>query len=138
MENARNPTDIREMLIEDIHGKLTSAAEDARKGRPRPAILKKDAADVLWTWGAGHGFLTEEDREMLYGNRFKVGGKGEYKEGIFPEDAEARCRKIIDFDDVEKEVVKRVSNVLNRALAVITSRADRMAVKRIFDEIPRV
>lgn len=138
MENARNPTDIRELLIEDIHGKLTSAAEDARKGRPRPAILNKDAADVLWTWGAGHGFLTEEDRVKLYGERFKVGGKGEYREGIFPERAEAECRKIIDYDDVEAEVVKRVSNVLNRALTKINSKEDRMAVKQIIDEIPRV
>ena len=134
-ENARNPT--RELLLEDIHGKLTSAEEYARKGKPRQALLQKDAADVLWLFGVGHGFLEEEDRVRFYGDRHLRGGKETHTPGIFPEEMEAKCRKIVDFDDVGQEVVRRVSNILNRALAVISSREDRMAVKKIFDEIPR-
>lgn len=134
-ENARNPT--RELLLEDIHGKLTSAEEYARKGKPRQALLQKDAADVLWLFGVGHGFLEEEDRVRFYGDRHLRGGKETHIPGIFPDEMEAKCRKIVDFDDVGQEVVRRVSNILDRALTVISSREDRMAVKKIFDDIPR-
>ncbi|MBP3295008.1 MAG: hypothetical protein J6M27_00395, partial [Lachnospiraceae bacterium] len=84
------------------------------------------------------GLLDEGDRITFYGDRHLKGGKEEYTPGIFPEDMEAKCRKNVDYDDVEQEVIRRVSNILDRALVVIESRSDRMTVKKIFDEIPRV
>lgn len=134
-ENARNPT--REMLLEDIHGKLTSAAELGRQGKARRALLQKDAADTLWLFGARHGFLTEEDRVRFYGDRHLIGGKDIHVPGIFPEELEAKCRKVVDFEEVGQEVVRRVSNILDRALKVIKSRDDLAAVRKVFEDIPR-
>ena len=138
--NARNPTQrltVREALKQDITDHLQKALKNASKKNYRAAILDKDQADTLFIWGIRRGLLEESDRITFYGDRHLKGGKDEYVPGIFPEEIEAKCRKVVDYDDVETEVIKRVSNILNRALVVITSRADRMAVKRIFDEIPR-
>ena len=138
--NARNPTQrltVREALKQDITDHLQKALKNASKKNYRAAILDKDQADTLFVWGIRRGILEESDRITFYGDRHLKGGKDEYVPGIFPEEIEAKCRKAVDYDDVETEVIKRVSNILNRALVVITSRADRMAVKRIFDEIPR-
>ena len=138
--NARNPTQrltVREALKQDITDHLQKALKNASKKNYRAAILDKDQADTLFVWGIRRGILEESDRITFYGDRHLKGGKDEYVPGIFPEEIEAKCRKVVDYDDVETEVIKRVSNILNRALVVITSRADRMAVKRIFDEIPR-
>ena len=138
--NARNPTQrltVREALKQDITDHLQKALKNASKKNYRAAILDKDQADTLFVWGIRRGLLEENDRITFYGDRHLKGGKDEYVPGIFPEEIEAKCRKAVDYDDVETEVIKRVSNILNRALVVITSRADRMAVKRIFDEIPR-
>lgn len=138
--NARNPTQrltVREALKQDITDHLQKALKNASKKNYRAAILDKDQADTLFVWGIRRGLLEESDRITFYGDRHLKGGKDEYVPGIFPEEIEAKCRKAVDYDDVETEVIKRVSNILNRALVVITSRADRMAVKRIFDEIPR-
>lgn len=138
--NARNPTQrltVREALKQDITDHLQKALKNASKKNYRAAILDKDQADTLFVWGIRRGLLEESDRITFYGDRHLKGGKDEYVPGIFPEEIEAKCRKVVDYDDVETEVIKRVSNILNRALVVITSRADRMAVKRIFDEIPR-
>ena len=138
--NARNPTQrftVREALKQDITDHLQKALKNASKKNYRAAILDKDQADTLFVWGIRRGLLEESDRITFYGDRHLKGGKDEYTPGIFPEEIEAKCRKVVDYDDVETEVIKRVSNILNRALVVITSRADRMAVKRIFDEIPR-
>ena len=138
--NARNPTQrltVREALKQDITDHLQKALKNASKKNYRAAILDKDQADTLFVWGIRRGLLEESDRITFYGDRHLKGGKDEYAPGIFPEEIEAKCRKVVDYDDVETEVIKRVSNILNRALVVITSRADRMAVKRIFDEIPR-
>lgn len=139
--NARNPTQrltVREALKQDITDHLQKALEDASDKKYRPAILRKDQADTLFNWGIRRGLLDENDRIAFYGDRHLKGGKEEYTLGIFPEELEAKCRKIIDYDDVEAEVVRRAGNILDRALVVIQSREDRMAVKRIFDEIPRV
>ena len=139
--NARNPPrrlTVREALKQDITDHLQKALEDASNKKYRPAILRKDQADILFNWGIRRGLLDENDRIVFYGDRHLKGGKEEYTPGIFPEELEAKCRKIIDYDDVEAEVVRRAGNILDRALVVIQSREDRMAVKRIFDEIPRV
>lgn len=141
MENARNPTHrltVREALKQDITDHMQKALSNATKKKYQAAILEKDTADTLFVWGIRRGLLDENDRVDLYGNRHLLGGKEEYTPGIFPEDMEAKCRKAVDYDLVETEVIRRTGNMLNRALAAITSRADRMAVKRIFDEIPRV
>lgn len=141
MDGARNPTPrltVREALKQDITDLMQKALNNATNKRYRPAVLCKDQADALFEWGIRRGLLDEEDRILFYGDRHLKGGKEEYTPGIFPEDMEAKCRKITDFDDVETEVIRRVGNILDRALAVISSRDDRMAVKRIFDEIPRV
>lgn len=139
--NARNPPQsltVREALKQDITDHLQKALEDASNKKYRPAILRKDQADILFNWGIRRGLLDENDRIVFYGDRHLKGGKEEYTPGIFPEELEAKCRKIIDYDDVEAEVARRAGNILDRALVVIQSREDRMAVKRIFDEIPRV
>lgn len=139
--NARNPPQsltVREALKQDITDHLQKALEDASNKKYRPAILRKDQADILFNWGIRRGLLDEDDRIVFYGDRHLKGGKEEYTPGIFPEELEAKCRKIIDYDDVEAEVARRAGNILDRALVVIQSREDRMAVKRIFDEIPRV
>ena len=140
-ENARNPTHrltVREALKQDITDHLQKALENATKKNYRPAILEKDTADNLFVWGIRRGLLNEDDRVVFYGDRHLKGGKEEYTPGIFPEELEAKCRKIIDFDDVEKEVITRVGNILNLALGKIGSREERMAIKKMFDEIPRV
>lgn len=139
--NARNPTQrltVREALKQDITDHLQKALKNASKKNYHAAVLEKEQADTLFVWGLRRGILDENDRIVFYGDRHMKGGKEEYVKGIFPEDMEAKCRAAVDYDEVETEVIKRVSNILNRALVVITSRADRMAVKRIFDEIPRV
>ncbi len=140
-QTARNPTQrltVREALKRDITELLEKATKNAMDKKYRPAILFKDQADTLFTWGIRRGLLDENDRIVFYGDRHLKGGKEEYTPGIFPEELEAKCRKIIDYDDVEAEGVRRAGNILDRALVVIQSREDRMAVKRIFDEIPRV
>lgn len=140
-QTARNQTQrltVREALKQDITDHLQKALEDASDKKYRQAILRKDQADTLFNWGIRRGLLDENDRIVFYGDRHLKGGKEEYTQGIFPEELEAKCRKIIDYDDVEAEVVRRAGNILDRALVVIQSREDRMAVKRIFDEIPRV
>lgn len=140
-QTARNPTQrltVREALKRDITELLEKATKNAMDKKYRPAILFKDQADTLFTWGIRRGLLDENDRIVFYGDRHLKGGKEEYTPGIFPEELEAKCRKIIDYDDVEVEGVRRAGNILDRALVVIQSREDRMAVKRIFDEIPRV
>lgn len=140
-QTARNPTQrltVREALKRDITELLEKATKNAMDKKYRPAILFKDQADTLFTWGIRRGLLDENDRIVFYGDRHLKGGKEEYTQGIFPEELEAKCRKIIDYDDVGAEEVRRVGNILDRALVVIQSREDRMAVKRIFDEIPRV
>ena len=139
--NARNPTQrltVREALKRDITELLEKATKNATDKKYRPAILFKDQADTLFTWGIRRGLLNEDDCIVIYGDRHLKGGKEEYTPGIFPEDLEAKCRKIIDYDDVEVEVIRRSGNILDRALAVIRSREDRMAVKRVFDDISRV
>ena len=139
--NARNPPQrmtVREALKQDITDLMQKALNDATKKKYRPALLHKDQADTLFEWGIRRGLLSEEDRTAIYGDRHLKGGKEEYQPGIFPEELEAKCRKIIDFDDVETEVIRRTGNILDRALVVIKSREDRNAVKGIFDEIPRV
>ena len=139
--NARNPPPrltVREALKQDITDYLQKALEDASNKKYRSAILRKDQADILFNWGIRRGLLDENDRIVFYGDRHLKGGKEEYTPGIFPEELEAKCRKIIDYDDIEAEVARRAGNILDRALVVIQSREDRMAVKRIFDEIPRV
>lgn len=140
-QNVRNPTQrftVREALKQDITDHLQKALKNASKKNYHAAVLEKEQADTLFVWGLRRGILDENDRIVFYGDRHMKGGKEEYVKGIFPEDMEAKCREAVDYDEVETEVIKRVSNILNRALVVITSRADRMAVKRIFDEIPRV
>lgn len=140
-QTARNPTQrltVREALKQDITDLMQKALNDATNKKYRPAILFKDQADTLFTWGIQRGLLNEDDRIVFYGDRHLKGGKEEYTLGIFPEELEAKCRKIIDYDDVEAEAKRRAGNILDRALVVIKSREDRMAVKRIFDEIPRV
>lgn len=140
-QNSRNPTrrfTVREALKQDITDHMQKALKNATNKKYRPAILEKDQADNLFVWGIRRGLLDENDRITFYGDRHLKSGKEEYTPGIFPEEMEAKCRKIVEYDDVEVEVIRRVENILNRALAVITSREDRMAVKRIFDEIPRV
>lgn len=140
-KNARNPTQrltVREALKQDITDHLQKALKNASNKKYRPAILEKDQADSLFVWGIRRGLLDEADRIAFYGDRHLQGGKEEYTPGMFPEELEAKCRKIVDYDDVEREVIRRVGAILDRALVVIASREDRMAVKRIFDEIPRV
>ena len=117
--NARNPPQrltVREALKQDI----------------------KDQADALFEWGIRRGLLGEEDRIHFYGDRHLKGGKEEYTPGIFPEEIEAKCRKIIDYDDIEAEVIRRTGNILDRALMVIDSRETRAKIKKVFDDIPRV
>lgn len=140
-QTARNPTQrltVREALKQDITDHMQKALKNATNKKYRPAILEKDQADYLFVWGIRRGLLNESDRITFYGDRHLKGGKEEYTPGIFPEEMEAKCRKIVEYDDVEAEVIRRVGNILDRTLVVITSREDRMAVKRIFDEIPRV
>lgn len=140
-QNVRNPTQrftVREALKQDITDHLQKALKNASKKNYHAAILDKEQADTLFVWGIRRGILDENDRILFYGDRHLKGGKDEYVPGIFPEEMEAKCRAAVDYDEVEMEVIRRVSNILNRALVVITSRADRMAAKRIFDEIPRV
>ena len=139
--NARNPTQrltVREALKQDITDLMQKALDNATNKKYRPAVLCKDQADALFEWGIRRGLLDEEDRIIFYGNRHLKGGKEEYTPGIFPEDLEAKCRKIIDYDDVETEVIRRTGNILDRALMVIDSRETRAKIKKVFDDIPRV
>lgn len=139
--NARNPTQrltVREALKQDITDLMQKALDNATNKKYRPAVLCKDQADALFEWGIRRGLLDEEDRILFYGDRHLKGGKEEYTPGIFPEDLEAKCRKIIDYDDVETEVIRRTGNILDRALMVIDSRETRAKIKKVFDEIPRV
>lgn len=139
--NARNPPQrltVREALKQDITDLMQKALENAINKRYRPAVLCKDQADTLFQWGIRRGLLDEEDRIHFYGDRHLKGGKEEYTPGIFPEDIEAKCRKIIDFDDIEAEVIRRTGNILDRALMVIDSRETRAKVKKVFNDIPRV
>lgn len=141
MENARNPTQrltVREALKQDITDLMQKALNNATNKRYRPAVLCKDQADALFEWGIRRGLLDEEDRILIYGDRHLKGGKEEYTPGIFPEDIEAKCRKIIDYDDVEAEVIRRTGNILDRALMVIESRETREKIRKVFDDIPRV
>lgn len=139
--NARNPTQrltVREALKQDITDLMQKALKNATNKRYRPAVLCKDQADALFEWGIRRGLLDEEDRIHFYGDRHLKGGKEEYTPGIFPEELEAKCRKIIDYDDVEAEVIRRTGNILDRALMVIESRETRARIKKVFDDIPRV
>ena len=139
--NARNPTQrltVREALKQDITDLMQKALDNATNKKYRPAVLCKDQADALFEWGIRRGLLDEEDRILFYGDRHMKGGKEEYTPGIFPEDLEAKCRKIIDYDDVETEVIRRTGNILDRALMVIDSRETRARIKKVFDDIPRV
>lgn len=139
--NARNPPPrltVREALKQDITDLMQKALNNATNKKYRPAVLCKDQADALFEWGIRRGLLDEEDRILFYGNRHLKGGKEEYTPGIFPEDIEAKCRKIIDYDDVEAEVIRRTGNILDRALMVIESRETRAKIKKVFDDIPRV
>lgn len=137
---ARNPPQhltVREALKKDITDHLQKALLNASDKKYRPAILQKEQADTLFLWGLRRGLLDEDDRIAFYGDRHLKGGKEEYTPGIFPEEMEAKCRKVLDFDDVEQEVIRRVANILDRALKVIQSREDLMAVRKVFDEIKR-
>lgn len=139
--NARNPPQrltVREALKQDITDLMQKALNNATNKRYRPAVLCKDQADALFEWGIRRGLLDEEDRIHVYGDRHLKGGKEEYTPGIFPEELEAKCRKIIDYDDVEAEVIRRTGNILDRALMVIESRETRARIKKVFDDIPRV
>ncbi len=138
--NARNPPrlTVREALKQDITDLMQKALENAINKRYRPAVLCKDQADTLFQWGIRRGLLDEEDRIHFYGDRHLKGGKEDYTPGIFPEEIEAKCRKIIDFDDIEAEVIRRNGNLLDRALMVIDSRETRARVKKVFEDIPRV
>lgn len=139
--NARNPPQrltVREALKQDITDLMQKALNNATNKKYRPAVLCKDQADALFEWGIRRGLLDEEDRILFYGNRHLKGGKEEYTPGIFPEDLEAKCRKIIDYDDIEAEVIRRTGNILDRALMVIESRETRARIKKVFDDIPRV
>ena len=139
--NARNPPQrltVREALKQDITDLMQKALNNATNKKNRPAVLCKDEADALFEWGIRRGLLDEEDRIIFYEDRHLKGGKEEYTPGIFPEDLEAKCRKIIDYDDVEAEVIRRTGNILDRALMVIDSRETRARIKKVFDDIPRV
>ena len=139
--NARNPPTrltVREALKQDITDLMQKALNNATNKKYRPAVLCKDQADALFEWGIRRGLLDEEDRIHFYGDRHLKGGKEEYTPGIFPEEIEAKCRKIIDFDDIEAEVIRRFGNMLDRALMVIDSRETREKVKKVFNDIPRV
>ena len=139
--NARNPPQrltVREALKQDITDLMQKALNNATNKKYRPAVLCKDQADALFEWGIRRGLLGEEDRIHFYGDRHLKGGKEEYTPGIFPEDIEAKCRKIIDFDDIEAEVIRRTGNILDRVLMVIDSRETRAKIKKVFDDIPRV
>lgn len=139
--NARNPPQrltVREALKQDITDLMQKALNNATNKKYRPAVLCKDQADALFEWGIRRGLLDEEDRILIYGDRHLKGGKEEYTPGIFPEEIEAKCRKIIDFDDIEAEVIRRTGNILDRALKVIESRETRARIKKVFDDIPRV
>lgn len=139
--NARNPPQrltVREALKKDITDLMQKALINATNKKYRPAVLCKDQADALFEWGIRRGLLDEEDRIHFYGDRHLKGGKEDYTPGIFPEDIEAKCRKIIDYDDIEAEVIRRTGNLLDRALMVIDSRETRAKIKKVFDDIPRV
>lgn len=139
--NARNPPQrltVREALKQDITDLMQKALNNATNKKYRPAVLCKDQADALFEWGIRRGLLDEEDRIHFYGDRHLKGGKEEYTPGIFPEEIEAKCRKIIDYDDIEAEVIRRTGNILNRALMVIDSRETQAKIKKVFDDIPRV
>jgi len=139
--NARNPPQrltVREALKQDITDLMQKALINATNKKYRPAVLCKDQADALFEWGIRRGLLDEEDRIHFYGDRHLKGGKEEYTPGIFPEEIEAKCRKIIDYDDIEAEVIRRTGNILDRALMVIDSRETRAKIKKVFDDIPRV
>lgn len=139
--NARNPPQrltVREALKQDITDLMQKALNNATNKKYRPAVLCKDQADALFEWGIRRGLLDEEDRILFYGDRHLKGGKEEYTPGIFPEELEAKCRKIIDYDDVEAEVIRRTGNILDRAIMVIDSRETRAKIKKVFDDIPRV
>lgn len=138
---ARNPPQrltVREALKQDITDLMQKALNNATNKKYRPAVLCKDQADALFEWGIRRGLLDEEDRIVFYGDRHLKGGKEEYTPGIFPEEIEAKCRKIIDYDDIEAEVVRRTGNILDRALMVIDSRETRAKIKKVFEDIPRV
>jgi len=138
--NARNPPQrltVREALKQDITDLMQKALINATNKKYRPAVLCKDQADALFEWGIRRGLLDEEDRIHFYGDRHLKGGKEDYTPGIFPEDIEAKCRKIIDYDDIEAEVIRRTGNLLDRALMVIDSRETRARVKKVFEDIPR-
>lgn len=140
-QTARNPTQrltVREALKQDITDLMQKALNNATNKKYRPAVLCKDQADALFEWGIRRGLLDEEDRIVFYGDRHLKGGKEEYTPGIFPEEIEAKCRKIIDYDDIEAEVVRRTGNILDRALMVIDSRETRAKIKKVFEDIPRV
>lgn len=139
--NARNPPQrltVREALKQDITDLMQKALNNATNKKYRPAVLCKDQADALFEWGIRRGLLDEEDRIHFYGDRHLKGGKEEYTPGIFPEEIEAKCRKIIDYDDIEAEVIRRTGNILDRALMVIDSRETRAKIKKVFNDIPRV
>ncbi len=139
--NARNPPQrltVREALKQDITDLMQKALTNATNKKYRPAVLCKDQADALFEWGIRRGLLDEEDRIHFYGDRHLKGGKEDYTPGIFPEEIEAKCRKIIDYDDIEAEVIRRTGNILDRALMVIDSRETRAKIKKVFDDIPRV
>lgn len=139
--NARNPPQrltVREALKQDITDLMQKALNNATNKKYRPAVLCKDQADALFEWGIRRGLLDEEDRIHFYGDRHLKGGKEEYTPGIFPEEIEAKCRKIIDYDDIEAEVIRRTGNILDRALMAIDSRETRAKIKKVFNDIPRV
>lgn len=136
MENARNPTEeqIRNDLIKDITGMLSAATNYGISGRYHAAICKKESADTLIIWGSSHGFLEENDRRIFYGNRAFKGKDEPLVDGIFPEKLEAKCRKMIEWDQVQAEVDRRMRNLIDR----IPNTKIRDVVWEIYLKMPKV
>lgn len=130
MGDIRDPTaeQVREWLCKDITEKLKAATKSAEEGRFHAAINQKEQADTLVIWASSHGFLTEKDREGFYGRRPSK-GKEDGIPGIFPEKLEAKARKAVDWDLVQKEVDNRMKNLIAR-----TGNRDLL---RVYGEMPR-
>lgn len=133
-EKKRNPTEqeVRSWLIKDITDRLTAAANFAMQGRYRAAVSKKDTADALIIFGSVHGFLEEADRRAFYGTRAEK-GKDDAIPGIFPEELEAKARKMIDWDQIQSEVDRRMGNLIER----LPERCTREQVLKIYRKMPK-
>lgn len=114
--NARNPTteQIRNDLIKDITEMLRAATNYGISGRYHAAVHKKESADTLIVWGSSHGYLEEQDRRLFYGNRAFKGKDEPLVDGMFPEKLEAKCRRMIEWDQVQAEVCRRMANLIDR------------------------